>query len=111
MGFSSNFTRVTLGVDKKTGDEALFVEGTTQARPPDDVNDVKEIYVALPQKGVSGSVQDAAGSTDWVAVLPRGASPFAPHEDVVVVGVATRSTTNALFAWQETLEATSRQDV
>jgi hypothetical protein len=105
MGFSGNFTGVTLGDDEADGGTALFVEGRTDASEVPDA-----IHVVLPRGAelLSASVE-APGLTDWEAKFPDGTPPFNVGDDVFVVGVAERPAPQEPFVWQGSFTITSRE--
>jgi hypothetical protein len=105
MGFSGNFTRVTLGNDPDGGN-ALFVAGRTDATDPPDA-----IHVVLPH-GPHALVTtvEAPGLADWEVKFPDGRPPFKVGDDVFVVGVATRPEPHDPFVWEASFRLTARED-
>jgi hypothetical protein len=105
MGFSGNFTGVTLGEDERGGGRALFVEGRTDASEIPDA-----IHVVLPRDGeLLSAAVEAPGLTDWEAKFPEGAAPFTVGDDVFIIGVAKRHEPQEPFVWQGSFTITARE--
>jgi len=95
MGFSGNFTRISLG-DNPDGGTAVFVEGRTDntADPP------KSIHIVVPRNGqpLTATVEDPT-LIDWEVMFPDGNPPFAEGDTVFVVGIAVRDEPHDPFVW------------
>ncbi len=106
MGFSGNFTRITLGADPDVdGAKAIFVQGRT-----DDTADPPEaIHVILPFGGQPLTATVATPTLiDWEVKFPEGNQPFNEGDDVFVVGVATRPAPHDPFVWEGSFTLASR---
>jgi len=106
MGFSGNFTRVTLGPDPEVdGAHAIFVEGRTDdtADPP------LAIHVLLPHGGKPLTATVVTPTLiDWEVKFPEDETTFAEGDDVFVVGVATRPEPHDPFVWEGSFKLETR---
>ena len=78
MGFSGNFTRVTLGADPEAdGARTLFVEGRTD----DSADPPLSIHVVLPRNGkpLTATVETPT-LIDWEVKFPEDDVPFTISE-------------------------------
>ena len=105
MGFSGNFTGVTVGDDPDVaGAKALFVAGRTDATDAPNA-----IHIMLPQGAVPqiASVR-APGQTAWEVKFSNGNPPFNVGDEVFVVGVATRDAPHDPFVWEASFKLATK---
>ena len=108
MGFSGNFTHITLRADPAdSGKKALFVGGRTDdtAEPPG------AIHVILPHDGkpLTATVEEPT-LIDWEVKFPTGTPPIKDGDDVFVVGVATRPAPHDPFVWEGSFTVATEEE-
>jgi hypothetical protein len=105
MGFSGNFTGVTLGDDPAApGTKALFVEGRTDAT---DLPKAISIILPLDGRPLTATVEKPT-LIDWEVKFSHADAPLQVGDEVFVVGVATRKSPHDPFVWEGSFKLESR---